>query len=318
MRRRNAVVLTVGLLVVALIAVAIFSRTRAGEARIVRLDDMVVVPQAQPTPSNILRIAIGGMTTPQSGLEYYHRLLQYVGGKIGRPIQCVDRASYAEINASIKDGRIDGGFVCSGPYVDGKKDFGLELLAMPQIQGQTVYYAYIIVPVASSATSLADLQGKVFAFTDPLSNTGKVAPCYMLSKLGQNPESFFKQVVYTRSHDRSIQAVAEGMVDGASVDSLIWDQISQSHPEWTSAAKVIEKSAAYGIPPFVISPNLDRDTARRLADAILSAHTDPQGQAILKNMNIDRFVPGDDRAYDSIRQMQAWLETQQGQLIPAK
>lgn len=307
MKPRCSVVLTVALVVGVLIGVATVAHPQHGEARMVRLDDRVALPQSQPAPHNALRIAIGGMTTPQSGLEYYHRLLEYAGKRIGRPIQCVDRTSYAEINAPLEQGNLDGGFVCSGPYVDGKRDFGLELVAMPQVHGQTVYYAYIIVPAASSATSLKDLRGRTFAFTDPLSNTGKVAPCYMLAQMGESPESFFRKVIYTRSHDRSIQAVAEGMVDGASVDSLIWDQMNESHPEWISATKVVARSAAYGIPPFVTSPHLDRATASKLADAILSAHMDDEGRAILQNMKIDRFVPGDDHAYDSIREMEAWL-----------
>ena len=35
-----------------------------------------------------------------------------------------------------------------------------------------------------------------------------------------------------------------------------------------------------------------------------------KGQEILQKMRIDRFVAIDDSAYDSVREMQAWVATQ--------
>lgn len=277
------------------------------EVKKVHLEKRVILPVAVKPEG--LRVAIGGMITPRSGYAYYRDFFDYLAKKIGVPINVVDREDYAEINRLLEREQLDAAFVCSGPYVDGKKDFGLELLAIPEAYGQTVYYSYIIVPQDSTAASLRDLRGKTFAFTDPQSNSGKLVPTYMLAKMHEIPDIFFRKYIFSGSHDNSIKAVAQKLVDGAAVDSLIWEYANRMSPEVTLKTKVIVKSPPYGIPPFVVRPGLPAAMKAKMRSAILSAHEDVLGQEILKKMMIDRFVLGDDKAYDSVRDMKVWLET---------
>lgn len=254
-------------------------------------------------PSAGLRIAVGGMITPKEGFAYYREFLDYIGRKLGEPVHYVDAENYNDLNKKLKQGELDAGFVCSGPYVDGKKDFGLELLAAPRAYGKTFYHAYIIVPAGSTAKTLNDLKGKRFAFTDPLSNTGKLVPEYIVSKTGGSSDTFFSKTQYSGSHDKSIIAVAEGLVDGASVDSLIWDYIAKTKPELAARTRIILKSDPYAIPPFVVRPGLKPEQKERLKTVLLTAHNDAEGKAILDKMMIERFETIDDKAYDSIRDM---------------
>ncbi len=64
----------------------------------------------------------------------------------------------------------------------------------PQAYGALVYYSYILVAKGSRFSSFEELRGKRFAFTDPLSNTGKLVPTYMLAKMNETPEKFFKDI----------------------------------------------------------------------------------------------------------------------------
>lgn len=259
-----------------------------------------------------IRVAIGGMITPRQGYAYYRKLLDYLSDHLGRPVDLVDREGYEEINKLVRTGDVDIAFVCGGPYVDGHRSFGMELIAAPAAYGGTVYYSYIIVPKDSPARSFADLRGTIFAFTDPLSNSGKLVPTYLLARRGETPESFFQKTVFTKTHDRSIRAVADGLVDGAAVDSLIWEYANRSDPRFTSQTRIIERSQPYGIPPVVASPRLDAKTKQEIRRTLLHAHEDEQGRAILRGMMIDRFVPIEDSAYDSIRTMKRWIAGQKG------
>ncbi|MBI5741467.1 MAG: phosphate/phosphite/phosphonate ABC transporter substrate-binding protein [Nitrospirae bacterium] len=255
-----------------------------------------------------VRIAIGGMITPKEGFAYYRNFLDYVGEKLKRHVELVDRESYSEVNNLLKRGDIEAAFVCGGPYVNGHREFGMELLAAPVAYGGTVYYSYIIVAKDSPISSFRQLRGKSFAFTDPLSNSGKLAPTYMLAMMNESPDSFFRTYIYTRTHDNSIKAVAQGIVDGAAVDSLIWEYDARTNPVHTSKTKIIRKSPPYGIPPVVVRPGLDPALKEAMRKIFLEAHDDIRGREILKNMMIDRFVPIDNSAYDSIREMKAWIE----------
>jgi phosphonate transport system substrate-binding protein len=263
--------------------------------------------QTSSTTAKPLRIGMGAMITPKEGFIYYNQLKGYIEKRLGQPVQLVDRGNYDEMNRLLETKEIDAAFVCAGPYVEGKERFGMQLLAMPLVKGKPVYYSYIIVPAGSPAQKLEDLRGKVFAFTDPKSNSGKLVPTYMLSRMDETPQHFFGKVEFTYGHDKSIRAVSEGIVDGAAVDSLIWEYLALKKPELTGKTRILLRSEPYGIPPFVVRPGMDEGVKRRLQDILLHVADDEEGRQILKGMMIDSFVTGDDRNYDTIRGMNRWL-----------
>lgn len=268
----------------------------------------------QTTKQPMLRIGMGAMITPKEGYVYYQQLQRYIEKKLGIEVQLVDRDSYDEMNSLLESGGVDAAFVCAGPYVDGKAKFNLELLAMPLVKGKPIYHSYIIVHKDSAVSNFKDLRGKVFAFTDPKSNTGKLVPTYMLAMLKETPEHYFSRVEYTYGHDKSIRAVAEKVVDGAAVDSLIWEYAAIKKPELTAQTKIIAKSEPYGIPPVVARPGMDPVLKKNLKDVLLAIANDPEGKEILKGMMIDAFVSGDDKNYDSIRAMNTWIAQQRKQV----
>jgi phosphonate transport system substrate-binding protein len=274
----------------------------------VRLDERTDIgavgasPPATPQ-AGTLRIAIAGVMSPSRTLDAYDQLLSYLGERLGVRVTVDQRSSYAEVNELLRTGQADLAFVCSRAYLEGKEQFGMRLLLAPEVEGERVYYSYLIVPVSSTATSLADLRGKVFAFSDPLSNSGKLVPEFQLFLLGETPNSFFERYEYTGSHDDSILAVAEGLVDGAAVDSLVFDYVVDRNPEIGRRVKVIARWGPYGIPPLVAAPGLDPAVERRVREALLGMADDPQGRRALDALGIDRFVTIDDSAYDSIREM---------------
>lgn len=308
MRRGSIMIWLAGLLLFGLSVNMIGCSDQDGPKK-VSLEKKEPLPTPKASAGDDFRIAVGGMITPKEGFAYYRRFLDYIGNKLNRHVEFVDREGYAEINKLIRQRNVDAAFVCGGPYVDGHDEFGMELLVAPMAYGGTVYYSYIIVPADSPDASLRDLRGKAFAFTDPLSNTGKLVPTYLLAVMGEKPETFFKKFVYTQSHDKSIQAVAQRIVDGAAVDSLIWEYAHRTDPKYTSRTKVIQKSPPYGIPPVVVRPGLDGETKQRLRGIFLNAHRDQEGREILSGMMIEKFVLIDDKAYDSIRDMKKWIKT---------
>jgi phosphonate transport system substrate-binding protein len=129
----------------------------------------------------------------------------------------------------------------------------------------------------------------------------------MLARMGEAPESFFSEHVFTYAHDSSIKAVANHLVDGAAVDSLVWDYLDKTDPKLTSRTRIIMKSEPYGIPPVVVRPGLDPAVREGIRDILLDMHNRPRGREILGGMMVERFVPAEDGDYDSVRRMKAWL-----------
>jgi phosphonate transport system substrate-binding protein len=267
----------------------------------------VARPGAQGPAHSPVRVAVAAMVSPKETLELYRQLLTYLGHKLGREVELVQRKTYGEVNELLGKGLIDLAFVCSGPYVTGKDKYGFVLLAIPEVHGHPTYSAYLIVNKESPFQRLEDLKGRTFAFTDPDSNTGRLVPLAWLAALNTTPEAFFGRIIYTYSHDNSIMAVARGLVDGATVDGLIWDYYEKKNPAFTSKTRVIKKSELFCIPPFVASRQFPAADRERIQNLLFGMHQDPEGKKILTELMIDRFIPPQDEWYNSVRQMEKQL-----------
>lgn len=257
---------------------------------------------------NLLRVAVAGVLSPSKTLETYQELMTYMGQTLGRRVLLILKPTYAEINDLIQGGRADVAFVCSLAYVKGSRNSGMELLVVPQIHGHTVYYSYLIVPQDSSSSSLEDLRDGSFAFTDPLSNSGHLVPTYQLFLLDETPTSFFKSYIYTYSHDNSIEAVADKLMSGAAVDSLVYDHLVANNSELASKIKIIARWGPYGIPPVVVGTSIDPRSRQQLEDFFVNIHKSDRGMDILDKLSIDKFVLGTDGSYDSIKEMAAKMD----------
>ncbi|RJQ23247.1 MAG: phosphate/phosphite/phosphonate ABC transporter substrate-binding protein [Nitrospiraceae bacterium] len=251
----------------------------------------------------VLRVAIGAMITPEEGFAYYKGIFNYMEDKLDMHIKLIDRRTYSETNDLIKTGNVDIAFVCTGAYVSVHDEAGAELIAMPQINGRAAYHSYIIVHKDSGIKNFTELKGRSFAFTDPLSNTGKTFPTYLLIQMNETPDTFFSKYIFTNRHDKSIAAVAQGFVDGAAVDGLIWDYLDKTNPQYTSQTKIILKSRPFASPPIIARKNLSPELKENISKILIGMHDNNKGREILKGMMIDRFVRGDDADFESARNM---------------
>lgn len=263
-----------------------------------------VARPAQPSPDHgRFRVAVAAMISPKETLDHYHKLLSYIGEKLDRDVQFIQRKTYGEINDLISERQVDMAFICTGPYASGRQRYGFEALATPIVRGEPYYKSYLIVNKDSPYQSFDDLRGRKFAFTDPESNTGALIPTYWLKNIGETPESYFHSVNYTYSHDNSILAVAKSLVDGATVDSHIWEFYNRKDPTYTSKTRIIKESAPFGSPPFVAASSLSEGLKTKVRDILLGLHHEEAGQKILNELLIDRFAPVQEEWYESVREI---------------
>lgn len=263
--------------------------------------------QPLPTPDGHeavpLRIAVAAVISPEGTVQSYSPLLSYIEEKLGRPVELVQRRTYLEVNDLLEHGEVDLAFVCTSAYVEGHDTFGMELLVAPQVDGKSTYNSLLIVPASSTAQGMADLHDKVFAFTDPISLSGRVYPTYLVHQLGSTPEKFFNRTFFTYSHDEAIRAVASGVADGASVDSLVYEFAIARDPSLASKVRVIDRSPDFGIPPVVISPLARPQVKLELQSLLLNMSNDPQAADALASIGVDSFVSLEDDAYAGVREL---------------
>lgn len=226
----------------------------------------------------------------------------YLESRLKRPVVFVQRASYREITDLMRSGKLDFAWLCGYPYVRNKQF--INLLAVPVYRGKPVYHSYLIVPASDRQTrSIADLRGKVFAFSDPDSNSGYLAPAHDLYLLQERPNTFFSKTFYTWSHRKVVEAVAAGLAQGGAVDGYIWDMLALQHPELTAQTRVVSESAEFGFPPFVAGKAVAPADTAALRKALIAMTQDEEGQKLLRNLHLDGFVAGDDHLFDGIIRM---------------
>ena len=274
-------------------------------------EERVVVDFNNTTPMSAVRdsaktekhlhLAIAAMTSPNETMVHYDKLIKYISKRTNHPIKFEQYKTYEEVNSLIELKQIDVAFICSGAYVEAEQKFPIEILAVPMVQGKLTYNAYIIVRKDSPVQKFEDLRGKSFAFTDPLSNTGRLYALKRVAQLGETADKFFSRLIYTHAHDYSIRAVAQGIVEGATVHSLIFDYMKKQSPEKVKDLRVIEVSEDFGMPPVVVHSRLDGKVKRNLRKIFLNLHKHRKGKKILDQLLIDKFVTGENVDYSSIR-----------------
>lgn len=228
---------------------------------------------------------------------FMERWRVYLETQLRRSVRFVQRGSYREILVMLASAKLDCAWLCGYPYVR-MKDY-LDLLVVPIYAGQPLYRSYLIVPVDDRTTrSILDLRGKVFAFSDPDSNSGWLVPQVELKRAGEDASRFFKKSFYTWGHRKVIEAVSAGLAQGGAVDGYIWDSLARLHPKLVGATRVAWRSPTYGFPPIVARRGAKGMAALR--QALLSMAGTPPGQALLARLNLDGFVPGEPALFDGI------------------
>ena len=236
-------------------------------------------------------------------LQLYDRWSAYLSKHIGRPVHFVQARSYREIMGLLEAGGLDFAWICGYPFVQKRDPEYLELLAVPVFEGAPLYRSYIIVHRDSSIASLADLKGRVFAFSDPDSNSGYLVPQAMLARKGHRPESFFRLSFFTYSHAETIEAVAEGLAEGGAVDSYVWEYLHKTRPDLTARTRVILRSETFGFPPLVASLGLEPKLRDRVTEALIGMRENAEGRLLLAEFALDRFGQFPESLFDSIREM---------------
>lgn len=227
----------------------------------------------------------------------------YLQEKLGKPVQFVRRDSYWETIELIRSNQIDFAWICVYPYLYLQDK--VRLLAVPRYQGKPAYRSYLIVSADDETTrGYRDLRNKIFAYADPLSNTGYLSPRFEIRQQGDDPTYFFRKTFFTWSHRKVIEAVASGLADAGAVDSYVWESLQKIDPKLTDRTRIVWRSPEYGFPPLIAhADTVDEGDFQKMQGLLLSMASDPEGSRLLRSLNIDDFSIQDSNLYESVADM---------------
>jgi phosphonate transport system substrate-binding protein len=258
----------------------------------------VGAPRAHETSPRVLRFG----TTPvflddQAG--FLARWAHYLSSVVGRRVEFVSRRSYRDIMGMLRKQELEAAWICGFPWVMNKA--WLRGLSIPLYNDKPLYQSYLIVPENDRRTSsIVELRGRTYAFSDPDSNSGYLVPRTTLIKAGVDPDRHFARTFYTWGHRNVVSAVAAGLAQGGSVDGYVWDTLRLVAPGLVAKTRVAWRSEAYGFPPLAVRASLDTDTEQRLRAALLGMVSDANGKLLLAELNLSGFGSFQADVFDSI------------------
>lgn len=165
------------------------------------------------------------------------------------------------------------------------------------------YCSFLVVPADSPVASLAQLRGKRAAFNTPDSQSGMNALRAVVAPLAENGR-FFAEVIETGSHARSLDLVAAGGADVATIDcvSLALYRL-HGRPSVSRVRALCQTPGAPSL-PFITSGSASHETVMRLRDGLRAAMADPAMRDARHALLLRDVMLLPDSAYEPILEME--------------
>jgi phosphonate transport system substrate-binding protein len=227
-----------------------------------------------------------------------------LGKLVGVPIRVTVASDYAAVVEALRNQTADLAFVHSAGYVLANREAKAMIVAKDQWHGHTSYTSRIYVRKDSGITTLEGLRGKTIAFVDPSSTSGYVYPMVMLIQKGlvqnRDPKTFFKDFVYSGSHDAGLVALLNGHVDALASFDLAREQYLKDPAE---REKIIVVAETAPIPEGGICARdgLSPALVAKVRTALLSMQGPTYAPLLKALYDIDGFEPAEDREYQPVR-----------------
>jgi len=227
-----------------------------------------------------------------------------LGKLVGVPVRVTVASDYAAVIEALRNRTADLAFVHPVGYVLANREAKAMIVAKDQWHGNTSYTSRIYVRKESGLKTLEDLRGKTIAFVDPSSSSGYVYPMVILIQKGlvtnRDPKTFFKEFVFSGSHDAGLMALLNGHVDAlASFDQAreqyLKDPALREKLIWVAESAPIPEGG------ICARDGLDPAMVAKVRAALLSMKG-PAYEPMLKALyDIDGFEPAEDREYEVVR-----------------
>ncbi|MDE0391975.1 MAG: PhnD/SsuA/transferrin family substrate-binding protein [Rhodospirillales bacterium] len=136
------------------------------------------------------------------------------------------------------------------------------------------YGAHVIVREDASAGSVADLRGCRLA----VNGTGSYSGYHVWRTVlpaGEDPPSFFGEIVATGAHRASIRAVAAGEADACAVDCVSHALISDQAGEELRGTRILMSSPVSPGLPFVTGAATSDEEIEKMREGLRAALADP-------------------------------------------
>lgn len=270
----------------------------------------VVWPAAPAAPQAPLTLALTPSRDPTALKEAGDAFASAITRISGVPVKAIVASDYAGVVEALRSRRVELAFVHPVGYVLANREAGCQILVRDIWQGKTAYTARFYVRKDRRIQRVEDLRGKTVAFVDPASSSGYIYPMVLLIKQGlvhdRDPKSFFKEALFSGTHEAALQSVLHGRVDAAAS----FDKAPELHlkdPALVAQLGFVGETPEIPEAGICVRPGVPAEAVAKVKRALLSIKA-PEHAALLKQIyDIDGFVEASDRDYQPVRDAMALM-----------
>ena len=227
---------------------------------------------------------------------------EYLSKKTGLDIKFTILSRYGNIIESFEKERMDAAFFGSFTGAAAVHKLRVVPLARPVNPDNTsTYKGYLFVRKDSNIKGIRDMKGKKMAFVEKATTAGYIFPLAYLRENGvSSPDGFFREYYFAGSHDAAIDAVLNRKADVGAAKNTIYERMRKEDPRLDKEMVILAQSPAVPSNGLCVRKNLSDTVKKKLKDTLLAMHSDPEGQAVLKEFGALRFIETSEQDYDPV------------------
>jgi len=224
--------------------------------------------------------------------QRFKLLGEHLSKKTGLQVEFTILSRYGNIVERFSTEKMDGAFFGSFTGALAIKRLGVVPLVRPvNLDGTSTYHGFLFVRKDGGIRKAADMKNKRMAFVDKATTAGYLFPLAYLKENGiKDPEHFFRETLYTGSHDAAINAVLNRQADVGAAKHSIYERVRELDPRVDRELLILAESPRVPSNGLLVRSSLPEAIKSKLKSVLLGLHTDPDGKVVLMQFGALKFI----------------------------
>ncbi|RKQ30917.1 phosphate/phosphite/phosphonate ABC transporter substrate-binding protein [Oceanobacillus halophilus] len=235
-------------------------------------------------------------------------LAERLGEELGIEVQGQVMTNYNALVEAMGANQVQVGFIPAFGYVLANEQYDVEVILKSIRYGSGTYKAQYVVRSDSGIESLADLEGKIWAYGDQTSTSGYLFPAsQLMEEFGYDTSAeleanFFSGTTQTGGHDNSAIAVYEGEADVATTFDDVRTELEEEYPDVMDELTILGYTDEIPNDTISVTKELDKEFVQQIKDVFLSFNDDEEMISIMNEVyNWDAIDEATDEEYQVVK-----------------
>jgi len=271
-------------------------------------------------PENTLLIAVYGSDDPARMHHAVKLIGEYLEKKTGLKVEFILTTDYSGVIEALRTRKVHMAYLSPFSYVLAtQRDKLVPIVTIGNNGHPTIYRSVIFTSSQSDLKTMDDVKARAksltLCFADPASTSGHLIPRAYLTTIGLDPQTAFKEVVFSPSHAASILTVQSRKVDlGCTTLEYGIDLSIKRGLVKKEDLRVLWTSDPIEASPIVMRQDINAAFTEKIKQAYLSMRQEDtaafMGYMRTFRVNPDSltYIPAYDSAYNGIRKIASGIK----------